>query len=94
MLVAQRQQAVLIQHFFLSHQQVVVGEQTTTHLHHQLLHRLAVLAVVATTIISPQVRLELQAKAMRVETVAPLPPDLVVVGAVLVQLEVMALPVH
>jgi hypothetical protein len=41
-----------------------------------------------------QVRLELQTKVMLVETVVLLPPDLVVVGAVLVQLEVMALPVH
>lgn len=92
--MAQRQQVALIQHFFLSHQQAAVGEQTTNHLHHQPPQQLAVLEVVVTMLISPQVRLERQAKVMLVETVAPLPPDLVVAEVVLVQLEAMALPVH
>ena len=92
--MVRRQQAVLIQHFFLSHQQVVVGEQTTSRLHQPPLHQLAVLAVVATTIISPQVRLELQTKVLLVETAVPLPPDLVVAEVVLAQLEAMALLVQ
>ncbi len=94
MLGVRRQQVALIQHFYLSHQQVEAEGQTTKRLHQPLPHQLAVLVVVATMLISPQVRLELQTKAMRVETAVPLPPDLVVAEVVLAQLEAMALLVQ